>query len=564
MILTYGTRPDELPDARPSVTNHQPQELDGLDVVSRLERIESLLRQVTSPRDHVSFATGALGIFHDEDQHLIPSPRSLDESLALARPAHAPNFTIGFDLSGLSRLSNQESPEELLPLRNDNFERLLDLQLCHDGDIFRGGFVELESLDLGRRRCWQLLQFFLKDVLPWCPIIDQADCSDIVSRTVESGFDAQSLDTCLVLFILAVGSFAQDSLHLEDDPSMFPGVGYFRAACQIVDADRLNTNTIRYVQCQILMSFYLLYCLRPLLAHEAIQKASMKVIVLLQLHSRLQADPVYRQQCLRAYWTCYLIEHELQIYIPWSSQILQGFNEDMALPLSDYDEPGIYWFLAEITFRRIFSRPGGCLGWNQMFVICEPVVAREVSQQLSFWHAGLPHPIKFHLDERPHMRPLLDPHKVFLRAQYYAIQATIFWPYVIRMLTSPPPYDLPIPTPPAAAAAGAPEEEEAYRIEGLARKSLSFAVLHQYAVEPLMQNRHLLLLADLTGLGSISMLLLCAYGVDRLRSIQPEAMDEAILIGYKCLRVWEANPELNARAEKMERLMRAKGIGDFV
>ncbi|CAI4213192.1 unnamed protein product [Parascedosporium putredinis] len=84
-------------------------------------------------------------------------------------------------------------------------------------------------------------------------------------------------------------------------------------------------------------------------------------------------------------------------------------------------------------------------------------------------------------------------------------------------------------------------------VEELARHSINFAVLKLYAVQPLMQYRHLLLLADLSGVFCITMLLLCAYEVPGLRTIQHPSMREAILVGWRCLRFWVANLELKLR-----------------
>ncbi|CAI4213191.1 unnamed protein product [Parascedosporium putredinis] len=360
-------RPDEVgPDPPPNTVAAQPRPPDDQDVISRLARIESLLQQATAAPDHRD-RTGLAQFGHFREGEgvpgQVPTPPSSHNDLTAVRPVHPLRFNIGFDLSGLSRLSGHDCPRELAPLcASDTSERQLDLELARSKDIFDCDYVHHESLDLTMMRCARLQQVFCRDVLPWCPIFDQDDCAGVVSRAIDSQFRHRSLDSCLALYVLAIGAFANDPNRFYDDPARFPGVDYFRAACQIADAERLNANTVRYVQCQILQCFYLLYCLRPLLAHEAIQRASTKVVVLLQQHTRVEADPTFRQQCIRAYWTCYLLEHELQAYIPWSSQILQCFNEDMKLPLSQYDEPGFYWFLAEITLRRIFSRPRGDWG----------------------------------------------------------------------------------------------------------------------------------------------------------------------------------------------------------
>ena len=54
--------------------------------------------------------------------------------------------------------------------------------------------------------------------------------------------------------------------------------------------------------------------------------------MLLQRREALATDEPYRQALIRAYWACYLIEHELQVYMPWSSQLVQQLSEDVDLP----------------------------------------------------------------------------------------------------------------------------------------------------------------------------------------------------------------------------------------
>lgn len=486
----------------------------------------------------------------------MPSPQSSHDSYAIIRPPYSlgtPKFAFGFDLIGLARLSELPTPRELAPLSADpgNLEWQLRQELCQDSELFQNGYVPLSTLDLDHRRCWQLKESFSSHVLPWCPVIDQRDCTEVVSRAVERDFETYSLETAITLFVLAGGAFAQESQHYADDPAGFPGLAYFRAACQIVDLDRVNTHTIRYVQCHVLMAMYLLYCLRPLQAYEAIQKAALRVTFLLQLESGLRCDPAYRQQCLRAYWACYLVEHELQVFVPWSSQLLQDLNENMAFPSSDHDEPGMYFFLAEITLRRIFSRPRHGMSWNQLYSIYEPLVAQEVSAQVTNWHASLPKMLRFSLDETLPLAPIFDPRGAFLRGQYYAIQTTLFWPYVVRMLSVSP----------GDAGVRAPAEAmDPDRVASLAARSLRFAVVHMFAVEPLLGYRHPMLLADQTGTYTITMLLVCAYGAEVLRAVQHPRMREAIVMGWKFLKVWEGNPGLGARVAKIEAIMRAKGI----
>lgn len=447
-------------------------------------------------------------------------------------------------------------------------------------DLLGGPHIDIRLLNLTSRRCWQLQQCFSSEVLPWCPIMDQQTCSELVSRVSQRGFDPQDTETPLVLFMLALGSFAQDHHHMEDDSATFPGIEYFRAGSQLIDlAPYSSRNTIHMMQSHILRSCYLLHALRPIQAYETVRLASTKIIMFLQLRRRLNADPALRELVHRSYWAAYVIEHELQAWIPYSSRILQDLHEHVPLPTSDYDEPGIYWFVAEIAIRRIFARPRHGVGWNLVHTLYEPTIADEISHRLSEWHASLPSPISFPLEqgvagESISMRPLLDPRKVFLRAQYYAFQAIIFWPNVVRLLTFPlaqggagqyhhgsfaTPGGMSDCSSQPAHKNSATEDDLV--IEAAAR-SLRFAVLHIYAAESLFQSRNMVVLSSLVGLQCMALLLLSTCGSPLLKSlgIVHPCTEDVIRVAWRSLKPWMANLPIRGRIEQLECLMQAAGI----
>ncbi|KIH93770.1 hypothetical protein SPBR_04129 [Sporothrix brasiliensis 5110] len=444
-------------------------------------------------------------------------------------------------------------------------------------------------LNVTPRRCWQLQQIFYRDVLPWCSIIDQQVCSEIVTRTVELRFQPEHVETSLTLLVLALRAFAEGHQHREDDARVFPGRAYFRAACALVDSPRQATfrNTVAHVQCHIMMAFYLLYAIRPIQAFELIRRASEKVILLLQRPRRsghpvvgvldtlpdTTADPSYQALC-RSYWACYLIEHELQAYVSYSANLLRDFEDVVPLPMSDYEEPGIYWFLSEIALRRIFARQRGGRGWNG-HTLFDPVVVGEIALQMAQWHSNLPAPVQFDLDEvasseatghgntpvgtgtgsgsgmglgmgpgvdTMDVRPLLDPIKVFQRAQCYAVHAALYWQYVVQMLSQPQ------------------HGQSDQRTVEAAALSLRYSVVHVFAVESLLQGRHLLLVPNLVGPPCNACFLLCSYAEPGLEAIQHPRAREAIVMAVRCIQAWQANPAVQTYVTKVEQLMALKGI----
>lgn len=450
-------------------------------------------------------------------------------------------------------------PAELAPLADlGSPEGQLDFELFQlNGRIETPrGYSELQDLDLDPRACWQLQQAFLKDVLPWCPVLDQQACSDLVSQTAESGFSQEGHDTRLTFFILALGCIATQCQDLDDDPIQFPGIAYFQVGRQQHTTHSTPQDMLRQIQGSLLEAFYLLHIIRPVQAYDALRDASDKVLIMLSMRQCLDADPTFREFIHRAYWACYLWEYELQHYVSHSSRVISKFHEDVPLPMSSYDEPGIYWFVAEIALRRIVARPLNGIYWNLSSTQYEPAIGVELSSQVESWFENLPRTVAFPLNSLEvgstiTMRMLLDPRTVFLRAQYYALQAAILWPNVVKLLWLS-----------SNNGAQAVTLDERARLVEATIKCIHFAVLHAYAVEPLLQSRHLFVTADITGMNSMTLLLLCTYESESLRGTvahHPQAA-EAIQIGRRCMKLWEANPPVRKQIMRIEDLMAEKGI----
>ncbi|KAL1894847.1 hypothetical protein Sste5346_005534 [Sporothrix stenoceras] len=568
---------------------------DNGEVLNRLHRIEGLLHQIQHRQEDTIQAAMQV--------QASTSPSTITQPAAAADTTYSPSYervphlplkaqhrvgTLSFE--GISRFDGHPCPPALLPMARIGTDEDIETEFLQGEALMAGpaspsvdGDVDMDKdvrnlpagLSVSPRRCWQLQQIFYRDVLPWCPIIDQQVCSEMVTRTVEARFHPERVETSLTLLVLALGGFAEDQQHLQDDAQVFPGRAYFRAACALVDSPRQAgfRNTVAHVQCHILMAFYLLYAIRPIQAFEAIRRASEKVILLLQRPHRnstnvvvgmpdtLQdstADPGYQALC-RAFWACYLIEHELQAYVSYSANLLRDFEDVVPLPMSDYEEPGIYWFLSEIALRRIFARQRGGRGWNE-HTLFEPVVVGEIALQMAQWHSNLPTSVKFDLEEAasPDMsgrslavdtdvRPLLDPIKVFLRAQYYAIHAALQWQYVVQLLSLPHVH-------------GQQYSPADQRTVDAAALSLRYSVVHVFAVESLLQGRHLLLVPNLVGLLCNCYFLLCSYAEPGLEAIQHPRAREAIVVAFRCIQAWQANPVVQAYVIKVEHLMAMKGI----
>ena len=63
---------------------------------------------------------------------------------------------------------------------------------------------------------------------------------------------------------------------------------------------------------------------------------------LLVAKTRLANDETFRESCYRAYWICYMVEHELKICVSVGAQVLDPFHEHIPLNLSQHTEPDMF------------------------------------------------------------------------------------------------------------------------------------------------------------------------------------------------------------------------------
>jgi hypothetical protein len=106
-----------------------------------------------------------------------------------------------------------------------------------------------------------------------------------------------------------------------------------------------------------------------------------------------------------------------------------------------------------------------------------PVVIDEISNLIFERHSNLASPIAFPLETpdfvaelnttgNVFLKPLLDLHKVFLRAQFYALQIVVHWSSVVKLLSIP--------------RKSIPHAEHA-RLLTSAKQSIYYGVFHIYA-----------------------------------------------------------------------------------
>ncbi|KIW64067.1 hypothetical protein PV04_09026 [Phialophora macrospora] len=454
--------------------------------------------------------------------HTSPTAATISSAYAVSEAADVPSF-IGLGLEGLSRLAGRSTPPQLRPFLWDDAEEYFDREVqLYNLLLGPESAPDLSGLDFSFRTCWRYHQAFVRDILSWFPLLDLQYCAQIVQTTSEKGFDQSQPISILVLLILALGALTRSddgpSSKANSNPS---GIEYFRAACHLLSKSRGGTSTIIGAQSYILKSFYLLLRCRNLAAFDAVHTASVTITRLLCLRTRLATDAAFSDSCNRAYWICYIVEHELKPFIHYGTEMLQPFQEHLSLPLYRSHETSCFWLLSEIALRRIYLNGLGGTGRLGQTTYA-PIVAAELTSQLERWHAHLHPSVKF-----SGIEPQLDLQKAFLQAQFYAAHCQVNWTYVLRILTVPP-TDW--------------ESDETIAMMNAAEQAIQYAMLHLRSLEGLLQDRHLMLFANQVSCFAFSLMLLCTVDHPHLRRCQhPPRSIAAAERARNLLNMWAEN-----------------------
>ncbi|KAF2185844.1 hypothetical protein K469DRAFT_750148 [Zopfia rhizophila CBS 207.26] len=518
--------------------NYRPEQdaaglfLNRLD--ARLDRLETKLDQslnsnpAASSFKHVTFLAPA------STQHPYTTP--------LPPPSGpSPTCLLGYDRIGLSleafaRLQEHEMHPLLKPLLFDESEVFLEREIAQGKRLYQAG--DPGTLDLSPRLCGRLQQAFARNVLAWFPIFDQESFSKLVAKSCTHLFDQSDPEVCLILLILSLGALSKAEDLTSDDPHEFPGLNYFLAACRTLNKDGTLDYSLLEAQCHVLISLYLLLCLRPLQASHAISLASKSVLTLLNFQSRLNADAQLREGCRRAYWACFIIEHELRNYIVYKTAPLLQVHEIVPLPSGYYNDPSMLWFLAEISMRRLYTYALENI-WKAPHVVYEPKVIEVLREQISIWYDSLPPNIKFPKDTTM----ILDPQKAFLRAQYFALRWVIGWPAVVRIVTK-----------------GADDEQQHADLLTFSSEVIHYSIAHIHSSESLLQGRHPLLFANLVGMWCATMLLVTVHRAPALEPVHNPGAPAAILKSHAMLSTWAANPGVASIVHLLEEQMARNGL----
>lgn len=302
-------------------------------------------------------------------------------------------------------------------------EILAGEQLCDQ-------FDELLALpiDLSKRMTRRLQQSFVENFLRWTPIFDQRSCVNAVEHAAAGNFSLLDPSTCLTFLLLALGAISEDRSESPDNQA--PGLDYFARGCQILERLSLRTGSLTTLQCRVLQASYFKFAIRPMQAWNAITQGARDCMHLLTSRILERMNRPEQEALHRAFWAVSTILHELEATMKMHPIGLRHFHELVPLPQFEEEDSGFYYFLAQISLRKLLTQSLEVVGYHSGRVIYAPVVTMELRKQVREWYDHLPPVVRFPLDATP----VFDSRKSFLRGQYNALFVVLGWPSVLNIM----------------------------------------------------------------------------------------------------------------------------------
>ena len=293
--------------------------------------------------------------------------------------------------------------------------------------------------DFNEPHLWSLHRSFADNILKWLPLFDPDTAASHLRYARETRFQHTGSSLCVVFLIFANGAISQDHSPYSRSAHELPGFAYYARALSILERLPATSKDLTALQCRILVTVYLLFAMRPLEAWKNITLASQECVLLLRANTN--DDPTldhleqFREAFRRIYWICYVLENELEACLEVPSSGIRLYEAQVPLPISHYEEDGMYFLLALASLRKVMVEVLDTVGYKSLTgsVTYNPAVALELRTQIDQWYHHLPGPLRFQLDSNM----LFDTRKAYLRCAYYALMAVATWPFVIPLSQEP-------------------------------------------------------------------------------------------------------------------------------
>ncbi|KAF8862705.1 hypothetical protein BDZ45DRAFT_702805 [Acephala macrosclerotiorum] len=285
------------------------------------------------------------------------------------------------------------------------------------------------------------------------PILDRDTFHGIYSRFLEVGIDS-SVESALCLVVFALGSAALTP-QTADRFAIFstrpPGIEYMQSALPVLTAQSSWSFSwnILLPQALVLASVYFAYIVRPLQSWRLIYSASTMLQFKLSRFNPQEDDPSSRDNILRLFWSCFLIECDRLAELELPQSGLQQLTDEINLPdCSNVNSLESTCYLAEISVRRLLNRIHNSLyprtstlsstsmAVSDVFsgrsITAVTTICDELHRQLDLWYESIPEPFRPSLE----IDPLADDRETVLRIRYYASKHIIYRPFVLYVIAN--------------------------------------------------------------------------------------------------------------------------------
>jgi hypothetical protein len=169
---------------------------------------------------------------------------------------------------------------------------------------------------------------------------------------------------------------------------------------------------------------------RPLSAFDKSQELARDFMHILSSTALQRVDAQQRESFNRVFWVSSTLFHALQAILKTHPIGLRQYHDMVPLPLPSSEREAYYYFFAQASLRRLLTETLDVVGYRVGQIIYAPVVAKELYKQAREWYEHLPGLVQFPMSSTP----VFDLRKAFLRYQFGALHAVIFWPSVLQLL----------------------------------------------------------------------------------------------------------------------------------
>ncbi|KAH8693066.1 hypothetical protein BGW36DRAFT_385783 [Talaromyces proteolyticus] len=314
----------------------------------------------------------------------------------------------------------------------------------------RPSSVQVVMIDFAQ--ALEFLNAFAEHIHVWYPILHVGYMDEFL-QAVSTPFQP-SIDSCLALLVLAIGSLARDE-SIAYAPQKRPETIYIQAAEDMLPCV-LTDGSTRSIQCLLLFSVYYLCRAQPCRAHDFVAIASYKIQD--NLINRLDGENDLPGSTIigNCYWTAVLIESEITVQLDLVDSGIWSVDSVTTVPVSydtwiwrpslspvraDGDETeriiheqalrrhDLSYFVAEIAMRKMLQRcTSSVRRLSQVNFLYAPVIAAELEKQLQEWYNLLPDELSLRGDNGDGVPFRGLAQAEFLHTQCFAFRASIYWP----------------------------------------------------------------------------------------------------------------------------------------